>query len=544
MPRDEKGHGGGFVYPNKEMIAALERNKGAVYKTATELGCSYRTILRRAEKVQIVKDAIDKYRFVRTDVAEDKLGAALERGEPWAILFQLRTQGRQRGYYERMSDAPKPESEIDEEGKYVNPLPSLPADVIAPSFLSIYRDVVRGLHMEYVLFGGRGSTKSSFISLILLWLLVNYPDIHILAVRQVATTLRDSVVSQIKWAIDALGLGALFKSTVSPMEIEYLPTGQKIYFRGADDPSKVKSIKPPFGYIGALWFEELDQFRGEEAIRKVEQSAIRGGDTAYIFKSFNPPRSINNWANKYIKIPKESQLQHESVFTDVPKEWLGRAFLDEAEHLAKVNPAAYEHEYLGVPNSAGGMVFENIQVRKITDAEIFGAQNPKTGEIEGGFDRVLHGMDFGYYPDPAHYVRAYYDAARLTLYVFGELRWHKASNKKVYNNMVEYGLMPDHLLICDSAEPKSIADLREYGLSARGAEKGPESVNYSIKWLQSLAAIVCDNERAPYVTDELLSYEYEVTKDGEVINAYPDFNNHGIDALRYATNLIWRRRGQ
>lgn len=543
MPKDEKGHGGGFVYSNKAIIDGLERNKGAVYKTATELGCSYRTILRRAEKVQSVRDAIDKYRLIRTDVAEDKLGVALERGEPWAILFQLRTQGRNRGYYERQADAPKPEDDEEEQGMK-NPLPSLPADVIAPSFLTVYRDVVAGRHMEYVLYGGRGSTKSSFISLMLLWLLVNNPDIHILAVRQVANTLRDSVVSQIKWAIDTLGLGELFKSTASPMEIEYLPTGQKIYFRGADDPSKVKSIKPAFGYIGALWFEELDQFRGEEAIRKVEQSAIRGGDTAYIFKSFNPPRSINNWANKYIKIPKDSQMQHESVFTDVPKEWLGRAFLDEAEHLSKVNPSAYEHEYLGVPNSAGGMVFENIQVRKITDEEILGTKNPITGEIEGGFDRVLHGLDFGYYPDPAHYVRAYYDAARLTLYIFGELRWHKKSNKDLYKDMVEYGMQPDHVLICDSAEPKSIADLRDYGLSARGAEKGPESVNYSYKWLQSLAAIVIDNERAPYVCDEFLSCEYEVTKDGEIINAYPDFNNHGIDATRYATNRIWRRRGQ
>ena len=543
MAKNEKGHGGGFVYSTKAIIKALEKNKGAIYKTATELGCSYRTILRRAEKQQTIRDAIDKYRFIRTDVAEDKLGDALERGEPWAILFQLRTQGRQRGYYERISDAPK--EDVNEEDKQpVNPLPSLPADVIAPSFLDLYRDIVAGRHMEYVVYGGRGSTKSSFISLALLWLLINNPLIHVLAMRQVAGTLRDSVYSQIKWAIDELGLQDYFKSTVSPMEIEYTPTGQKIYFRGADDPSKVKSIKPAFGYIGVLWFEELDQFRGEEAIRKIEQSAIRGGDIAYIFKSFNPPRSVNNWANKYTKIPKASQFQHESCYTTVPPEWLGRAFLDEAEHLSKVNPAAYEHEYLGIPNSAGGMVFENIQVRKITDEEIYGTEDPLTHEVTGGFDRVLHGLDFGYYPDPAHYVRVYYDAARLTLYVFGERRWYKTKNKRLYEDLVDFGLTPDQTLICDSAEPKSIADLRDYGLAARGAEKGPESVTYSIKWLQSLAAIVCDNERAPYVTDELLSYEYEVTKDGEIINDYPDRNNHGIDAIRYATNLIWRRRGQ
>lgn len=544
LMRDEKGHGSAFVYSTKEIIDMLEKTKGQVYEAATRLGCNYMTILRRAEKQQSIKDAIGKFRYRRTDIAEGKLESAIERGEPWAILFQLRTQGRDRGYYEHVKDSPAFEPvSTDEEGEANNPLPFLPADVLAPSFLELYRDVIAKGHTEYVLRGGRGSTKSSAVSLILVWLLINNPDMHILAVRQVASTLRDSVYSQLKWAVDTLGLTSSFKTLINPMEMEYLPTGQKIYFRGADDPSKVKSIKPRFGYIGALWFEELDQFHGEEAIRKIEQSAIRGGDEAYIFKSFNPPRAINNWANKYIKIPKATQFQHESNYKTVPKEWLGKAFLEEAEHLRLVNPGAYEHEYEGVANGAGGMVFENITVRKITDAEIYGALD-QWGVKVGGFDRVLHGLDFGYYPDPAHYVRMSYDPARLTLYIWGERRWYKTSNRRVYEDLVEFGLRPDDNLICDSAEPKSIADLRDYGLSARGAEKGPESVNYSMKWLQSLKEIVVDNERAPEATEELLTYEYEVTKDGDIINDYPDINNHAIDAIRYGTNFIWRRRGQ
>ena len=125
--------------------------------------------------------------------------------------------------------------------------------------------------------------------------------------RPPGRALRDSVFSQLQWAIGELGLDAEFKSTVSPMEITYLPTGQKIFFRGADEPGKIKSIKPPFGYIGGLWFEELDQFHGEEAVRKIEQSAIRGGDVAYVFKTFNPPRSAANWVNRYVKIPKATR---------------------------------------------------------------------------------------------------------------------------------------------------------------------------------------------------------------------------------------------
>lgn len=409
---------------------------------------------------------------------------------------------------------------------------ALPADVIAPVFLAAYRDIRDRKHTEYLFYGGRGSTKSTFVSLVMIWFLVNNPGVHVMAIRQVANTLRDSVYSQIVWAISELGLDDDFKCMTSPLEIEYRPTGQKIYFRGADDPGKIKSIKPAFGYIGVLWFEELDQFHGEESIRKIEQSVIRGGDEAFIFKSFNPPRTANNWANKYAKIPKESQYQHASTYLDVPAEWLGKTFIEEAEHLKAVNPPAYEHEYLGLANSAGGLVFENVQIRKITDEEI------------GQFDRVLHGLDWGFYPDPAHYSRCHYDAARLTLYIFGEYRAFKQSNRALYDALVKQGLTPEDSLICDSAEPKSVADFRDYGAAARGAEKGPESVKYSIKWLQSLRSIVIDNQRCPASAEEFLSYEFERDKDGEVISEYPDRDNHAIDSVRYATNLIWRRRGQ
>jgi phage terminase large subunit len=409
---------------------------------------------------------------------------------------------------------------------------TLAADLVAPAFLDAYRDIHARRHSEYVFSGGRGSTKSSFVSLVMITLLKNNPLLHGLATRQVGNTLRDSVFSQLAWAITELGLGDEFKTTTSPLEIEYLPTGQKIYFRGADDPAKIKSIKPQFGYIGLLWFEELDQFRGQEAIRKIEQSVIRGGDMAFIFKSFNPPATANSWANQYIQIPKESRYLHRSDYRSVPVEWLGRTFLDEAEHLRNVSPAAYEHEYLGAANSECGQVFGNIRVRTILDEEM------------AGFERILHGLDWGYYPDPAHYCRAHYDAARRVLYICGELRCWKVGNADLYRALMAYGLNPADLLIADSAEPKSIGDFRAYGCNCRGAEKGPESVTYSMKWLQGLTEIVIDNVRAPYTAAEFLFYEYERTKAGEVINAYPDANNHAIDAVRYATNLIWRKRGE
>lgn len=411
---------------------------------------------------------------------------------------------------------------------------ALPADVLAPTFLDAYDDIKSHLHTEYVFHGGRGSTKSSFISLALIYLIKNNPQMHAIALRQVANTLRDSVYSQIVWAITELGLEEQFKCTTSPLEITYIPTGQKIYFRGADEPGKIKSIKPPFGYIGIAWFEELDQFRGPEAIRNIEQSAIRGGDLAYIFKSFNPPRTVASWVNKYIQVPKANQYQHHSTYLDLGSRirWLGRPWVEEAEHLKAVNPAAYEHEYLGVANGTGGLVFGNTQIRAITDEEI--AQ----------FDHVLHGLDWGFYPDPAHYTRCHYDAARRVLYIFGEFRGWKLNNRQLYDAVKAAGYPDEVMLIADSAEPKSVADFREYGAGARGAEKGPESVKYSIKWLQGLTAIVIDPERCPYAAEEFLEYEYEQDPDGNYISEYPDQNNHAIDAARYATNLIWRKRGQ
>lgn len=409
----------------------------------------------------------------------------------------------------------------------------LPADLIAPSFIGAYRDIVQARHTEYVFYGGRGSTKSTFVALAIIYLLKNNPTMHALAMRQVKDTLRMSVYSQLCWAIDQLGLSDEFKCTVSPLEIEYLPTGQKVYFRGADDPGKIKSIKPPFGYIGVLWFEELDTFHGAETIRNIEQSAIRGGDTAFIFKSFNPPQTRNNWANKYILIPKDTQYQHSSNYLTVPPEWLGKVFLDEAEHLKQVNPTAYEHEYMGVPNFDGGAVFCNVKLETITDEQI------------EQFDHVLHGLDWGFYPDPASYGKMHYDAARRTLYIFGEVREWKKSNEDLHKTLIDSKLYSDvDMLIADSAEPKSVQDFRAYGANCRGAEKGPESVRYSIKWLQGLTAIVIDNVRAPYHAEEFLSYEYERTKDNEIINEYPDKNNHAIDDIRYATNLIWRKRGE
>lgn len=391
------------------------------------------------------------------------------------------------------------------------------------------RDIRDKEHLEYVFKGGRGSTKSTTIAMTIVELMKNNHNIHAVVCRKVGNTIKDSVYNKIKWAIGKQEFTEEFDSKLSPMEITLKSTGQKIYFRGADDPDKIKSINPEFGYIGILWFEELDQFAGPEEIRKIEQSAIRGGNLAWIFKSFNPPKTMNNWANKYVLEPKENRIVHSSTYLDVPKEWLGQPFIDEAEHLKEVNPNAYEHEYMGIANGNGGNVFEYLEIRDITDEEI------------SRMDRVFAGVDYGWYPDAFCYLRTYYDSAREKIYLIDELYVNKWSNSKTADWIKKKGY-DDYTMICDSAEPKSVNDFRDAGLPARGAIKGPGSIEYGFKFLQT-KTLVIDPKRTPNAYKEITEYEYDRDKEGNVISGYPDGNDHAISALRYAYEPLFNRRG-
>ena len=226
-------------------------------------------------------------------------------------------------------------------------------------------------------------------------------------------------------------------------------------------------------------------------------------------------------------MPKKNRYFNHSNYTQVPKKWLGKAFIEEAEHLKEINPKSYEHEYLGIANGNGGNVFDNVIIRQITDDEI------------DVFDRIYMGVDWGWFPDPWTWNKMYYNPSQNKLYIYDEARENKKSNKDTYEILVnEKGVTPADIITCDSAEKKSIQDYKNYGLSARGARKGPGSVDYSMKWLVSLNEIVIDNIRCPYTATEFLEYEYERTKDGEVISGYPDKENHHIDAVRYALEHI------
>ena len=408
--------------------------------------------------------------------------------------------------------------------------------LLSPAFYEVHRAVRDGGCDEVLLAGGRGSTKSSFAGIEILLALLRHPDCHAVVMRKVGNTLRSSVYAQIVWGIAQMGLTRKFKCTVSPMEIVYSSTGQKIFFLGLDDPGKIKSFKVPFGYVGTLWFEELDQFAGPEEIRNVEQSLFRGGSFSLAFKSFNPPAMARNWANRYALEARDGKLIHHSDYRSVPPDWLGPRFLADAGYLRETNETAYRHEYLGEVVGSGSAVFENLRTEAIPEEEI------------DRFERRLHGVDWGWYPDPWAYNACAYDSTRRVLYLFDELTRRRTSNQDTAALLISRGVCRDpeggERLTADSAEPKSVGDYRAAGLPCRAAEKGPGSVAAGLKWLQSLTAIVIDPVRCPDTAKEFSEYEYERDRrTGEVLEGYPDINNHHIDAVRYATSRVWQRRG-
>lgn len=402
-------------------------------------------------------------------------------------------------------------------------------DLIIPKFDDALEDMLDHGHTHYTFPGGRLGTKSSGIGIFIPLLITQFSNVNAVCFRRYANTLKDSVFAEILSGINKLGLQDHFRSKVSPLEIIYKPTGQRILFRGFDEPEKIKSIKMSDGYIGITWYEELDQFPGRKEIRKATQSTMRGGDKFWNFESFNPPITAANWANKDILIPRKDRLITWSNYLDAPREWLGEQAIEEAEHLRETDYRAFRHEYLGEAVGTGGNVFENAKTQPITDKEI------------ESFDRCYYGMDWGWFPDPNHFSEMYYNAAQRKLYIYGEIRCNKTKNEAMAKLIEDWKAVR---ITADSSEPKSVSDFMSYGFNMRPAIKGPGSVEYSMKWLASLSEIIIDPIRCPHTAKEFLEYEYERNKDGEIISGYPDKDNHAIDSVRYALEEIWKRRGQ
>lgn len=421
---------------------------------------------------------------------------------------------------------------------------------IAEVYKPLHADIEAGGHTVYNLPGGRGSCKSSFVSLEIVNGIMKDTTGNSSAIvfRLVAGTMRESVFNQIAWAIDTLGVNHLWKSRFSPMSYTYTPTGAQIIFRGLDDASKLKSIKPQKGVFRFVWFEEFSELPGPNFLRNVMQSVQRGGDTFTVFRSFNPPISRNNWANIFIAEPDARAITLQTDYTMIPPAWLGDSFIYEAERLREINPTAYLHEYMGEPTGTGGEVFPNVEAREITDAEI------------SNLGYIYQGLDFGFAADPAAFVRVAYDRKKDTVFFLDEIYKRGMSNKQLAEAIKEKGYHltggpgtfsplfdlsygPEKAVVtCDSAEPKSIADLRDNDIKALPCRKFAGCVEYRVKWLQH-RRLVIDPRRTPNAHREFMAYSYEVDKDGNILARLPDKDNHCVDSLAYALDRLIYRRG-
>lgn len=399
----------------------------------------------------------------------------------------------------------------------------------AKAFYGLHKDIREAKHTHYVLCGGRGSCKSSFISLEIIHGLKKNPDANAVVLRKVGQYLRDSVFEQLVWAIEMLDDPDNWDCKISVPEIVYRKTGQKILFRGADKPRKLKSTKVSSGYIRYVWYEEADEFSGQEEIDMINQSMLRGGDIFTCFYSFNPPKSKSCWVNSTLVLPRADRLVHKSDYRGVPREWLGEQFIAEAEYLRESNPSRYDNEYLGEPTGTGAEIFPNVTVREITDEEI------SAGE------RVCRGLDWGYGADPFVYLALIYEKSRRRILIYYEFYRYGAKFDQIAE-AINSENPHCRTVIAESAEPRSNDELRSRGVKIRAAKKGAGSVEHGLRWLANLSEIVIDPLRCPNAKREFAGYRFESDGNGGFRGGYPDRDNHTIDAARYALEDYTERR--
>jgi len=416
--------------------------------------------------------------------------------------------------------------------------------IFATTYNNAFRAIMSHKKERYTFTGGRASCKSSFISLVIVILIVMFPSYNALILRKTAKTLRRSVFEQIVWAINKLGLTARFKipkSQTAALPITYIRKNgrtQYIIFAGSDNPEKLKSIKVSSGYFAILWMEEKTEFTPAE-LQNIKISVLRGGEAFYIFESYNPPSAARHWCNREAATPAPNRMVIHTTYKDIPREWLGDAILHDIEQTKQNNLRAYENIYLGIVTGTGQNVFENVELREITDEEI------------QTFDYLYSGIDWGYYPDPFAFSTSAFNASKQTLYIFDELYMNKQGNYEAFQKLSEHmkacgmNIARDRIT-ADSAEPKSIADFRTWGGNVRGAIKGIGSREAGFKWLQGLKKIVIDPARCPHIADEFTLFEYEIDKrTGEIMSGYPQGQpDHGIDTVRYSLETIWRHGGE
>ena len=374
--------------------------------------------------------------------------------------------------------------------------------------------------------GGRGSKKSTTTALWIIYNMMKYPLANTLVIRRVFNTHKDSTYTQLKWASNVLKVSHLWKFSKSPLEATYIPTGQKILFRGLDDPMSITSITVEHGHLCWCWFEEAFQVMNEDDFNKVDMS-IRGELPKGYFKQIT--LSFNPWSEKHWLKKRFFDIEDEDVLAITTNyacnEFLGEDDKKLFEKMKINNPRRYNIEGLGNWGIAEGLIYNNFEELDFDIEEI-----KKRKNIKSAF-----GLDFGYTNDPTAFICSLVDLDNMEIFIFDE-HYQKAMSNKMIVDMIKYKGYAKERIIGDSSEPKSIDDIKKQGIyRIKGARKGKDSILNGIQYIQDFKIYVhpkCEN-----TIIELSNYVWD-TKDGNAINKPIDDYNHLMDALRYSLEDI------
>ena len=374
--------------------------------------------------------------------------------------------------------------------------------------------------------GGRGSKKSTTTALWIIYKMMQYPLANTLVIRRIFNTHKDSTYTQLKWASNVLGVSHLWKFSKSPLEATYIPTGQKILFRGLDDPMSITSITVEHGHLCWCWFEEAFQVMNEDDFNKVDMS-IRGELPKGYFKQIT--LSFNPWSEKHWLKKRFFDAEDEDVLAITTNyacnEFLGEDDKKLFEKMKINNPRRYNIEGLGNWGIAEGLIYNNFEELDFDIEEI-----KKRKNIKSAF-----GLDFGYTNDATAFICSLIDLDNMEIFIFDE-HYQKAMSNKMIADMIKYKGYAKERIVGDSSEPKSIDDIKRQGIyRIKGARKGKDSILNGIQYIQDFKIYVhpkCENTLI-----ELSNYVWD-TKEGNVINKPIDDYNHLMDALRYSLEDI------
>ena len=400
-------------------------------------------------------------------------------------------------------------------------------------------DIVGGGYRDYWNFkgrfrickGSRASKKSKTTALNFIVRIMKYKEANLLVVRKTYATLKDSCFTEIMWAIETLGVSKYFDIKLSPLEITYLPTNQKIYFRGLDDPLKITSITVLKGVLCWLWIEEAYEIDKEEDF-EILQESIRGVVPNGLFKqitlTFNPWNEKHWIKKRFFDCEKDEDIL--AITTNyLINEWLDKSDMKMFEDMKKNNPRRYQVAGLGEWGVSDGLVYENFYEMDFNIEDI----SIKEGVVS------IFGLDFGYTNDPTALFCGLVDTKLKEIYVFDELYKKALTNFKIYEEILKLGYNKE-VIVADSAEPKSIEELRELGLERiRPAKKGKDSLNNGIQFIQDFKIII--HPRCKNFLNEICNYTWCKDNRGRSINTPIDDFNHLLDAMRYAVQSINRQ---